>query len=85
MNIGAGEVHALRIDLNFRRDVISQAGVQLTISGAIFLPQPNEVWATAISYVPMARGFIYLVAIVGWFSRRVLAWRVSTRSTRCLD
>ena len=39
--------------------------------------QPNQVWATDISYIPMAKGFVYLVAIVDWFSRKVLAWRVS--------
>ena len=39
--------------------------------------RPNQVWATDISYIPMARGFVYLVAIVDWFSRRVLSWRVS--------
>ncbi|MBA3324101.1 MAG: IS3 family transposase [Rhodobacteraceae bacterium] len=39
--------------------------------------RPNQVWASDITYVPMARGFVYLVAIVDWFSRRVLAWRLS--------
>ncbi len=39
--------------------------------------RPNQVWATDITYIPMARGFLYLVAIVDWFSRRVLSWRVS--------
>ncbi|MET4898510.1 IS3 family transposase [Sphingomonadaceae bacterium jetA1] len=39
--------------------------------------RPNHVWATDITYVPRARGFVYLVAIVDWFTRRVLAWRVS--------
>jgi putative transposase len=39
--------------------------------------RPNQVWATDITYVPMAQGFVYLVAIVDWFSRRVLAWRLS--------
>jgi putative transposase len=39
--------------------------------------RPNQVWATDITYVPMTRGFVYLVAIVDWFSRRVLAWRLS--------
>ena len=38
--------------------------------------RPNQVWATDITYIPMARGFVYLVAIVDWFIRRVLAWRV---------
>ena len=39
--------------------------------------RPNQVWASDITYIPMARGFVYLVAIVDWFSRRVLAWRLS--------
>ena len=39
--------------------------------------RPNQVWATDITYVPMARGFVYLIAIVDWFSRRVLSWRLS--------
>ena len=37
----------------------------------------NQVWAMDITYIPMARGFVYLVAVVDWFSRRVLAWRLS--------
>jgi putative transposase len=39
--------------------------------------RPDQVWAMDITYIPMARGFVYLVAVVDWFSRRVLAWRVS--------
>ena len=39
--------------------------------------RPNQVWATDITYIPMARGFVYLVAIVDWFTRRVLSHRVS--------
>lgn len=39
--------------------------------------RPNQVWATDITYVPMAKGFMYLAAIMDWHSRRVLAWRVS--------
>ena len=38
---------------------------------------PNQVWATDITYIPMARGFVYLVAIIDWFTRRVLSHRVS--------
>jgi putative transposase len=41
------------------------------------IDQPDQVWATDITYIPMARGFVYLVAIVDWFSRRVLSHRVS--------
>jgi len=38
----------------------------------------NQAWAMDISYIPMARGFVYLVAVLDWYSRRVLAWKVST-------
>ena len=41
------------------------------------IDRPNQVWAMDITYVPMARGFVYLAAVVDWFSRRVLAWRLS--------
>ncbi|MSP05698.1 MAG: hypothetical protein EXR05_10830 [Acetobacteraceae bacterium] len=37
----------------------------------------NQVWAMDITYIPLARGFVYLTAVVDWFSRRLLAWRVS--------
>ncbi|MDT6941785.1 IS3 family transposase [Brucella pseudogrignonensis] len=39
--------------------------------------QPNQVWAMDLTYIPMARGFVYLCAVVDWFSRRVLSWRLS--------
>jgi putative transposase len=39
--------------------------------------QPNQVGSMDITYIPMAKGFVYLAAVVDWFSRRVLAWRVS--------
>jgi putative transposase len=38
---------------------------------------PNQVWSSDITYIPMPRGFLYLVAVIDWFSRYVLAWRVS--------
>ena len=41
------------------------------------ITRPNHVWAMDITYVPMARGFVYLVAVLDWFSRKVLAWRLS--------
>jgi putative transposase len=37
----------------------------------------NQVWAMDITYIPMAHGFVYLAAVVDWFSRKVLSWRVS--------
>ena len=39
--------------------------------------RPNQVWAMDITYVPMAKGFVYLAVVLDWFSRRVLSWRVS--------
>ena len=41
------------------------------------ITQPNQVWAAEITYLPMARGFLYLVAIMDWHSRYVVAWRLS--------
>jgi putative transposase len=41
------------------------------------IDRPNQVWCADITYIPMAKGFVYLVAVMDWFSRRVLAWRVS--------
>jgi putative transposase len=43
----------------------------------IAITRPNQVWAMDITYIPMARGFVYLAAVLDWFSRRVLAWRLS--------
>jgi len=43
----------------------------------IEITRPNQVWATDITYIPMARGFLYLVAIIDWYSRYVLSWRLS--------
>lgn len=41
------------------------------------ITRPNQVWCTDISYIPMRRGFLYLVAIMDWHSRKVLSWRLS--------
>jgi putative transposase len=43
----------------------------------VAVTRPNQVWATDITYVPMAHGFMYLVAVLDWWSRKVLAFRVS--------
>lgn len=53
----------------------------------LVIDRPNQVWATDITYIPMRRGFVYLVAILDWYSRRVLSWRVSNTMTTdfCLD
>jgi putative transposase len=41
------------------------------------IDRPNQVWATDITYIPMARGFVYLCVVMDWSSRRILAWRLS--------
>ena len=43
----------------------------------LIIDRPNQVWCADITYIPMAKGFVYLVAVMDWFSRRVLSWRVS--------
>jgi putative transposase len=49
--------------------------------------RPNQVWAADITYIPMAHGFLYLVAIMDWYSRYVLAWRLSNTldANFCVD
>ena len=49
--------------------------------------RPNQVWAMDLTYIPMRRGFLYLVAVLDWATRRVLAWRLSNTLTTdcCLD
>src|SRR6201746_77516 len=42
----------------------------------IEIKRPNQVWAMDITYIPMARGFVYLAVVLDWFSRRVLSWRL---------
>ena len=49
--------------------------------------RPNQVWCSDITYIPMRRGFLYLVAIMDWHSRRVLSWRLSNTMdvTFCME
>ena len=49
--------------------------------------QPNQVWSTDITYIRLARGFVYLAAVIDWYSRKVLAWRLSNTldSGFCVD
>jgi putative transposase len=51
------------------------------------IAEPNQVWAMDITYLPMRHGFLYLVAVLDWATRRVLAWRLSNTLTTdcCLD
>jgi putative transposase len=47
------------------------------VSREMEITRPNQVWAMDITYIPMARGFVYLAVVLDWFSRRVLSWRLS--------
>jgi putative transposase len=51
------------------------------------IDRPNHVWATDITYIPMARGFLYLAAVMDWYARRILAWRLSNtmEASFCVD
>jgi putative transposase len=53
----------------------------------VSIERPDQVWSTDITYVPLARGFMYLAAIIDWYSRYVLAWRLSNTldGSFCLD
>ena len=51
------------------------------------IDRPNQVWCADLTYIPLARGFLYLVAIMDWWSRKVLAWRLSNtmEAEFCVD
>ena len=45
------------------------------------IDRPNQVWAADLTYIPMARGFVYLVAVIDWYTRKVLSWKLSNTLT----
>ena len=53
----------------------------------VIVTRPNQVWSTDITYIRLARGFAYLAAVIDWYSRKVLAWRLSNTldSEFCVD
>jgi len=65
----------------YRRPRTSKPGpghkVYPYLLGGMQITRPNQVWAADITYIPMAKGFHYLVAIMDWYSRYVVAWRLS--------
>jgi putative transposase len=69
------------IEAIYRKPNTSKAGLGHKIYPYLLrglkIVRPNQVWAIDITYIPMARGFVYLAAVVDWFSRRVLSWRLS--------
>ena len=85
--VSVGRLHVatlmkrMRIEAIYRRPNTSKPApghkIYPYLLRKLAVTKPNQVWATDITYIPMARGFVYLVAIVDWFTRRVLAWRMS--------
>jgi putative transposase len=71
----------MRIEAIYRKPNTSKAALGHKIYPYLLrglaIERPNQVWATDITYIPMARGFVYLAGVVDWFSRRVLSWRLS--------
>ena len=51
------------------------------------ITRPNQVWSIDITYVRLAHGFVYLVAVIDWYSRKVLSWRISSsmEASFCVD
>nr|WP_081880298.1 DDE-type integrase/transposase/recombinase [Paenirhodobacter enshiensis] len=45
--------------------------------GGLRVERPNQVWCADITYLPMRKGFLYLVVVMDWFTRKVVAWRIS--------
>jgi putative transposase len=62
-----------------RRTTRPSAGQKIYpyLLGNLAITRPDQVWSTDITYVPMRQGFLYLVAVMDWFSRYVLSWRLS--------
>jgi putative transposase len=71
----------MRIEAIYRRPNTSKPSpghkIYPYLLRGVAVEKANQVWAMDITYIPMARGFVYLAAVVDWFSRKVLSWRVS--------
>ena len=81
----------MRIEALYRKPNLSRRHVAHPIYPYLLrhvvIDRPNQVWATDITYIPMRRGFVYLIAVIDWYSRKVLSWRLSNTLTTdfCLD
>lgn len=69
------------VEALYRKPRTTKPGVGHTVYPYLLrklsIDRPNQVWAMDITYIPMARGFVYLAAVVDWHTRRVLSWKVS--------
>jgi len=85
VQIGRGRVitmmRRMRIEAIYRRPNTSKPApghrIYPYLLRDLTVDRPNQAWAMDITYIPMKRGFVYLAAVVDWFTRRVLSWRVS--------
>src|ERR1700684_1274096 len=79
--LGATMMRRMGIEAIYRKPNTSKAALGHKIYPYLLrglaIERPNQAWAMDITYIPMSRGFVYLAAVVDWFSRRVLAWRLS--------
>lgn len=84
-------MHLMGLKAIYRRPRSSKPGpghkIYPYLLGSIKITRPNQVWAADITYIPMARGFLYLVVIIDWYSRYVLSWRLSNslEAGFCID
>jgi len=78
-------MHRMGIEVIYRKPRTSiparEAAIRPYLLGNLTIDRPNQVWASDITYLPMAHGFLYLVAIIDVFSRKVLAFRLSNTLT----
>jgi len=84
-------MHLMGLKAIYRRPRISKPGpgnkIYPYLLRGMKITRPNQVWAADITYIPMQKGFLYLVVIIDWYSRCVLAWRLSNTlgSEFCLE
>ena len=84
-------MHVMRLRAIYRRPGTSRPAPERRVYPYLLrntrITRPNQAWAADITYLPMARGFLYLVAIMDWHSRYVVAWRLSNtlEAVFCID
>ena len=84
-------MHVMRLRAIYRRPGTSRPAPERRVYPYLLrntrITRPNQAWAADITYLPMARGFLYLVAIMDWHSRYVVAWRLSNtlEPVFCID
>lgn len=79
-------IHAIYPTMNTSKPAIGHKIFPYLLSG-VEIARPNQVWSIDITYMRMAYGFMYLVAIIDWFSRYVLSWKLSNTMDKafCLE